>query len=217
MQEGDGGNTGSPVGGAHAPNRESARTSLGRPGWRRGAVPRKPPGDGKGPQFERDLGDGEDLIRCGDSRRRYMRKRRETRVSGSTRSATRSGEQTCSPLHGRRSAAMAEPAEWTARRSSRSRSGRAAVAGGTGGRAAEEHLPTACGAAGVDSEAQPGKFRRWAYRASGTGSADGGDASGIADLRGGPASGAICLQGRPQRAGRSRSTCIGWCTADIGK
>ena len=28
MQEGDGGNTGSPVGGAHAPNRESARTSL---------------------------------------------------------------------------------------------------------------------------------------------------------------------------------------------
>ena len=62
-------------------------------------------------------------IRCGDSGRRYMRKRRETRVSGSTRSATRSGEQTCSPLHGRRSAAMAEPAEWTARRSSRARSG----------------------------------------------------------------------------------------------
>ena len=30
VQEGDGGNTGSPVGGAHAPNRESARTSLGR-------------------------------------------------------------------------------------------------------------------------------------------------------------------------------------------
>ena len=36
-KRGDGGNTGSPVGGAHAPNRESARTSLGRPGWRRGA------------------------------------------------------------------------------------------------------------------------------------------------------------------------------------
>ena len=67
-----------------------------------------------------------------------------------------------------------------------------------------EHLPTARGAAGVDSEEAAGEIPTVGHTVHpGQGRADGGDASGIADLRGGPASGAICLQGRPQRAGRS--------------